>query len=63
MCGWQGIDFINGRCPNALVFQGNVSFSCINSFKPKNNSILHIAPNYGEYLYIKNTLQPNVYAE
>ncbi len=62
LCEWKGLDFINGRCPNCFSLpRQRLIPTCINLFKPKNNSILHIAPNQGEFMYIKNTLKPNVY--
>lgn len=62
LCGWRGIEFINSKCPNcnSLPRQRMIP-TCINAFKPKNNFILHIAPNYSEYYYVNKILKPDVY--
>ena len=62
LCGWKGIEFINRKCPNcnSLPRQRLIPV-CINGFIPNKNKILHIAPNFCEYLYVKKNLKPDIY--
>ena len=62
LCSWKGSEFINGKCPscNSLPRQRMIP-NCINIYKPKNNFVLHVAPNLSEFFYVKETLKPVVY--
>jgi len=62
LCSWQGITFPNGRCPQceSLPRQRLIPYSVTQSNKRFYN-VLHIGPNYCEYIYVKERLKPVQY--
>ena len=57
ICDWNGIEFLNGRCPNCNSISRTRFFAfCVKSYYKDSSNILHVSPNLAEYKFVKKQL-------